>query len=372
MNEVFLISKPLGPPWNDSSKNLARDLAVSLKRHQPIAFGRLRTDFHLPTGRMLPVPGRKPRSFALGPLDRTVILGRLLSDRRASLHHYFFAPNPNSSRIASFVQRMRSVPTVQTVCSAPREDLDPTGLLFADRTVVLSRMTEQRLIAAGVSAERLVRIPPAIAPVDPISNGESREIRGWLNVSDNALLLVYPGDLEFGSGAERVLDAFGALDNADTHLAMAYRLKTTKALHAEAELKVKAARMGLSGRVTWVGETGRIHSLVGAADLVVLPTETLYAKMDYPLVLLEAMSMERAVVVSRGTPAEELAHDGAARACDPSVEALRDELARLIASREERNLLGQKGREAVLTRYGRQDMAAAYEALYDQLLGGGA
>ena len=100
MQEVFLVSKPLGPPWNDSSRNLSRDLALCLRRYRPVAFGRLRSDFRLPNGRLVSVPGRRPRSFSLSLADRGIMLARLVADRRTAIHPYLLVPEGNQ-RVAS-------------------------------------------------------------------------------------------------------------------------------------------------------------------------------------------------------------------------------------------------------------------------------
>ncbi|HEY6880934.1 MAG TPA: glycosyltransferase, partial [Polyangiales bacterium] len=133
-------------------------------------------------------------------------------------------------------------------------------------------------------------------------------------------------------------------------------------------LRREIAARGLAPRFRFFGETSRIHALLAAADIVALPSVDLYAKMDYPLVLLEAMSLGRAVVVARGSAAEELAADDAARAVEASPDALASEFTRLLADDADRLQLGARARERVMMRYGHMSMAAAYEALYDELL----
>ena len=119
--------------------------------------------------------------------------------------------------------------------------------------------------------------------------------------------------------------------------------------------------------MVWIGETNAIHTLLAAVDVVLLPTDTLYAKMDYPLVILEAMSLGKPVVVGSGTPAEELCTDGSALATEVSRDAVLDVMTRLVESASLRADHGGRGRERVLREYTRAPMAAAYEALYDTL-----
>ncbi|MBJ72186.1 MAG: hypothetical protein CMN31_12730, partial [Sandaracinus sp.] len=236
--------------------------------------------------------------------------------------------------------------------------------LFADRTVVLSAHTEARLREAGCRG--LVRIPPsvpALPPMDARARGAARERFG---LPREAPVVAYPGDLEFGGGAERMIEALGELP-AEAILVMACRRKTDAAAAVEARLRARGEALA-PGRVRWVGETDGIHALLGAADVVALPSDDLWAKMDHPLVLLEAMSLERPVVVAAGTPAAELAEGGAARAVEPDAGAVAEAVGALLEDAEAARALGERGRARVLAVHAPARVAAAYERVYDGLL----
>jgi glycosyltransferase involved in cell wall biosynthesis len=109
--------------------------------------------------------------------------------------------------------------------------------------------------------------------------------------------------------------------------------------------------------------------VLACADVVALPSADLYAKMDYPLVLLEAMSLARPVIVARGGAAEELCEGDAALAVAPQGDVLAHEIERLLAQVALRESLGKHARNAVLERYSYRAMASAYEAVYDRLIG---
>jgi len=151
-------------------------------------------------------------------------------------------------------------------------------------------------------------------------------------------------------------------------LALACRAKTPEARRAEAELRARSQALGTAARVTWIGETPQILDLLGAADVVALPSDVAYAKMDYPLVLLEAMALARPVVVATGTPAAELTEEGGALAVAPQAEALAAALAPLLTDSVERARLGSAARNQALSRFSRSRMARDYELLYDALL----
>ncbi|HJL15413.1 MAG TPA: glycosyltransferase, partial [Sandaracinaceae bacterium LLY-WYZ-13_1] len=213
---------------------------------------------------------------------------------------------------------------------------------------------------------RLALVPPAVPPLEPLDEPTRRQTRQAFDVPTDAPLVVYAGDLELGDGARRSLEAFARL-REDAILVMACRAKTAGAVSAEGRLRERARVLGVHDRLRWVGETPRIHHLVGCADVVPLPATDLYAKMDLPLVLLEAMWMARPVIVAAGTPAAELADGGAALAV-PDVDALAGALEQLLDEAERRRALGEAARRAAAERYHPERMVRAYEAIYDEVL----
>jgi phosphatidylinositol alpha-1,6-mannosyltransferase len=363
-----MISKPVVPPWNDSSKNLVRDLVTHFTRHRATIMTR--------SDAPAPLAGIAHSSVYAGAgrfspalADNARVLLRLLADRGHDLWHFFFAPNPRTSTVGRACARARSKPSVQTVCSAPAAGADVRSLLFADRTVVLSQHTEQLVLAAGVPRERVRRIAPAVGDLKLPDPSQSAAARARMQLPLDAPLIVYPGDLEYSSAAERVLRAHATRwQGQGAFLVIACRTKTRAASERERVLRELAARLGLGASTAWLGETREIHALLAAADVVALPAETLYAKMDLPLVVIEAMLLERCAVVAAGTPAAELARDGAALAVAPDVDAVAEAVAGLIGDPTRRAELGRAARAHALARFAPERVAAEYESLYDELL----
>jgi glycosyltransferase involved in cell wall biosynthesis len=370
MARVLLVSKPISPPWNDSSKNLVRDLATHMQRHRPTVLSKTGVENAVPGVKADAIYPANVRPFAPALADNLRVVRRLLTGERADLWHFFFAPNPRSSLSASWASKVRRVRTLQTICSAPRHDVDLKTVLFADRLVVLSKFTEQRLLDAGVQAEKVRLIPPCVPQMAPLGEIERSQTKERFKLPLDRPLLVYPGDLEFSSGAEKALFALADLPpNQPAHLALACRGKTPLARQHESRLKTLVAELGLASSVTWIGETQEIVELLGSAEIVLLPAENLYAKMDLPLALIEAMAMKRPVVVTAGTPAQELAEGGAALAVESSREATSAAVLSLLNDSRECIALGERAGKAAQERYGAQSMASAYEKVYDELLG---
>jgi phosphatidylinositol alpha-1,6-mannosyltransferase len=368
MPRVLMVSKPVAPPWNDSSKNLVRDVSGHLTRYRATVMTARGAAPGIDGVQSTAVYAPRHGKFSPALADNARVMLRLLAGDRHDLWHFFFAPNPRSSAAGRVAARVRRVPTVQTVCSAPADGVDLERVLFCDRTVVLSRHSERRMIEAGVPRARLRRIPPAVAPLTPLAEGEAVRVRGELGLPRERALVVYPGDLEYSGAAERVLRAFAELCGDGAALVMACRKKTAAAHAHEARLREVARVLGVAERVCWAGETRRIHDLLACADVIALPAEDLYAKMDLPLVLIEAMLLARPVILAQDTPAAELAEGDAAVAVTADVGATSAAIARLLGDDGERAALGRRARDAALDRYHPAAVAAAYEAVYDELL----
>lgn len=355
MPSVLLVSKPIAPPWNDSNKNLVRDLARAFARYTPRVM--------VPRG--APLPGVDSvglyaggGAYAPSRAANARVLAHLLSGPRADLWHFFFAPNPLTLRAGALASRLRRTPTVHTLASAPDNLEAVAPALFADRVVVLSTHTQSRLARVGVSS---TVIPPALGAVT-ITAEAIAKARARHELPPRYAL--YAGDLEHSNGADTFLHA--AARAPSLGWVVAARPKTARAAEALATLQARARAMGVS--VRWLGELDDILAVVAGALVNTLVVDTLHAKMDYPLVLLEAMRLGVPVVVSRGSAAEALA-EGGARVVDAGDAAGLAETAVALAEDDAlRTKLGAEGAAWVAAHCDPSVVAAAYEAVYDRAL----
>ena len=283
---------------------------------------------------------------------------------RCEIVHGVFAPTTLNALALRTLTRGR--PSVQTLASLPAGETRIGEVVYADRVVVLSRAAEARALAEGVEAERLVRIRPAVSP--PEAPSESRVLREMerLVLSRAAMRVGYVGDLEHGDGAQMLIDACAAEALvAEVVLVMATRAKTGSAQARQMALHGRARARRV--RIVWAGTSPDIHALIAACDVVALPTNSLFAKVDHPLILLEAMHLGVPVIVTRGTSAYELAEEGGALGVDHDVGALVEQLVALRSS-EARERAAARGRAFARSELSLDAMARAYGAVYDALL----
>jgi glycosyltransferase involved in cell wall biosynthesis len=130
-------------------------------------------------------------------------------------------------------------------------------------------------------------------------------------------------------------------------------------------LRARARRLGIDGRVTWLGAVGQdeIRRSYEQADVFCLPS---FAE-GVPVVLMEAMAVELAVVATRIAGIPELVSDGESGLLVTPARAdeLAEALARLAADEPLRRRLGRAAREAVLDGYAADHWARVLAGVFE-------
>ena len=366
---ILMVSKPISPPWTDSSKNLVRDLAlhgdqfqyrVLTTRGQRLGGDGVTSEpIYRDAGRYTPALVQNAR-----------VLARLMRPDRTSLAHFFFAPNPRATQAARLALRLRPRLTLQTVCSIPLSFREPDRLLFANKVVVLSRHTRDQFLAHGVHRERLVRIPPGIR-LPPFPSPDRRlQARRRLGLPEDRPVVIFPGDLQFSGAARTVARAIPLLRDLSPLVLFACRPKQEASLLEERRLRADLASSGVASLVRHLGEVPDMLELLRACDLCLLPAESLYAKMDYPLVLLEALALGVPMVVADRPPLTELLEDPVGEAVPPDDPAALAAACRSIleGSPEARTSLAARCRDSACRRHDIAAVSWQYEELYKSML----
>jgi glycosyltransferase involved in cell wall biosynthesis len=358
------------PPFDDSAKNIV----VSQVRHGgEHRYRVLGTPSSPPPAPGVAVDPIYPDGGAFSPgLKQNLrVMWHGMRPRGADLYHYFFAPNRISSMAGRAQRLVARVRTVQTVCSKPRTFDGIAQLLFTDKVIVLSQDTLARMVKAGVPARKLALVPPGIDPLDAPNRASRRAIRAANGVSETRPVVLFPGDYQFSSAAETVARAVPLLARLvpNVQVVFACRIKQEASKTIRDRIRADIARQGLDDKVVFLERVREMPSFVGAADIVVMPAESLYAKMDVPLVLLEAMSQGVPLVVADVPPLNELLVHGCGVGVPPGdPEAPAEAVARLLDDRAAALKLGRAGQAAVRDVYSAEAMAHAVEKVYSEVL----
>ncbi len=179
--------------------------------------------------------------------------------------------------------------------------------------------------------------------VDPERFSASRRSRD----EGGPVRILTVGRLVGGKGFALLLDAVATLVGRGRDVAMT----VVGDGPSREELHARAARLGLAGRVDWLGAVGQdeIRDLYASADVFCLPS---FAE-GVPVVLMEAMAMEVAVVATRIAGIPELIDEGTSGllVTPGRADELADALDRLVTDPELRARLGRAGRQAVRDGY---------------------
>lgn len=366
---IVFVSKPLGPPWADGSSRLVGELVGALAARAPGA---------APKYEVHTKGGYAPQgsSFVAVPWDSSGRLSnvrmtlRLLRRSRASVYAFFFAPHRAAVRVATAVSRLSGVTPLQVVCSQPRSFHSARELCFGWRVVALSPWTRERLVASGVEASRVVVVPPPLRPLQRPSPERMDRARAALELGDARRVVLFPGDAEPGGGLETFVDAAPELirREPETIMVVACRPKTRRAAEELDRARRSLERAGVLGAVRFAGAVDDFPALLAAVDLCVLPAPTLYAKVDYPYALLEAMSLAVPVIVGQGTAIGELVErEGGGRAVPVHApQALAGVMRELLVDEARRAELGAEAQRLVTTLC---DPSAIAEQYHDLLEG---
>ncbi len=149
--------------------------------------------------------------------------------------------------------------------------------LIADTRDIVAYLTSQ-----GWPAERAHYLPNFAdsTPAPPLP-------RAALDTPDDAPLLLALGRLHVNKGFDVLLDALAALPTAYLWLAGEGPLG--------AELEARAGRLGVAGRVRFLGWRTDVAALMAAADIVVCPSR----REPFGNVVIEAWAQRRPVVAAQ-------------------------------------------------------------------------
>lgn len=219
--------------------------------------------------------------------------------------------------------------------------------------ILISRKALSSVRRLGLKVRvKSLPLPLDVSSLKPLKREEAREELG-LN-ADRVIL--FAGDLSPYKGLEFLLLALRELIKEGVKDFVC--LIMNKGLYEKYErrfryVKELEERLGLKGRLKFLGIVKEVSKVFGAADVIVLPFLSEYPFMDVPRSLLEAMAMARPVIASRVGAIGEVVRDGfngfTVRPWD--VEGLKRNLRSLLEDSKLAERLGLRAREYVKARH---------------------
>lgn len=397
MNVFMLTSVPMVPPWDQGDKNLAYTLTTALPHIR----------FRVITAQGAPPPqgdnlDLEPRYLSGRPslLQKAQIFSWLFSFSRQvssrhsasngkspstgfettktcrapDLYHLIYRPYPLSSMLLSLLPELKRRPSIHTIPATADGQPLKRSMFFARRIVALSRYGQTAL--QGLGLKNVIHIPPGIDLDDwaPVAN-QGAKLKASLGLLGHPVLL-FPGHYGPGQGSEIILEALPDILNRvpDARLIFACRLRSNADYERERGARQKIQGMGLSHAVRFFNTVADMRVLIGASDAVLLPLQTMRAKVDIPTTLLEALAAAKPVIISDIPPMNELLQRSAGISelggltipADDS-RALADAAVMLLENPDLRICMGACGQTLVRMNYDIRCVASQYEELYEEM-----
>ena len=365
-----MITRPILPPWNEGSKNMAWQIAQRARHHR----------FHLMTVRSITPPLNNnsviwnyvytDQNFVTKQKLR--LLWHLASrNPEADIYHFLFVPTLQTSHLFSPIVHLKRKYSIQTVPSIYKSNLSlkqVRTLFFADKVVVISDWTANKLLSLGL--ENVVRINAGInlEIFKPTANQST--LRKKFRLPLDAPVVLFSGELSRLDSAaimlaiiRRVLD-----EDAKIHFVFACPIRKPTDMTVRQEVQQKIRGWGLSDSVSFVGEVDDFSSLLNACDVLAYPVARMTGKIDTPLTILEAMATEMPVILTDLPPLNEILKAPAGIVVPVGNEkAFAHAIIELSNDENLRREMGRTGREVVRAYYNIETMVKAYEELYEKL-----
>ena len=232
--------------------------------------------------------------------------------------------------------------------------------LFARLVAVNSNETGRAFIEAGGEADK-VRIvyngfDPAKARI--YEPGAAARLRAEMGLGPQPLVGLF-GRLSEWKGQHVFLDAIAAMEGVQAVI-VGGALFGQEAY--EARIREQASRLGLDGRVRFLGFRPDVPELMAAMDVV---AHTSIVAEPFGRVVVEAMMCGRPVVATRGGGVTEIIRDGETGLLVPpgNASALAAAISRILSQPALAERLARKGRKDVSQRFSLEETCRSVSAL---------
>jgi len=170
-----------------------------------------------------------------------------------------------------------------------------------DLVIAISKNVGQSLENNQIPSQKIRIVPPPIDTLkyNPTISGEKLRTKLGINAEDQLLLFI--GNLTRTKGIDILLDAMKNVVEVfpDVKLVMTLEMPHSNYSSRATEINNKIQFLGLSNNIIKLGIVDNMAELIAASNVLIIPFLDTYEPSDYPLPLLEAMSMGKLVIATR-------------------------------------------------------------------------
>ncbi len=233
---------------------------------------------------------------------------------------------------------------------------------FSRRTVAISPGVAERLVAGGVPRARIALIASAVDPARLLPVRARAAVRAAQGAAPDVPVLLAMSALVRRKGIDVLLVAAAALGARGVRA----QLWIAGDGPERGALAAQVRQLGLAEQVRFLGRRDDVGDLLAACDIFVLPSR----REGLGVAALEAMAAGRPVVASAVGGLRDAVVDGRTGVLVPPEDpaALAAALERLTGDLALRTHLGAAGPQRIAEGFLPEQMVAAYERLYREVL----
>jgi glycosyltransferase involved in cell wall biosynthesis len=230
--------------------------------------------------------------------------------------------------------------------------------------VVSDAVGENARERLGIAPERMTVVPRGRDSLTfkPPSEDARRDARSQFGILAGQQVVLHVGRQEPAKGLSYLIEAFALVVREAPHTIL---LLAGAPGSSTDDARTLVARLGLAEQVRFLGRRSDINRLLGAADVLVLPS----IWEGLPNVVIEAMATGTAVVASDIQAVRNTVEPGGSALLAPPADpaCLARQLLAILHNDDLRSRLGSRGRSIFLERFSVEQVADQMLALYTAL-----
>ena len=366
--KIFFATRPIGPPWDEASKNSVFQIAKNLKNFSGVLLTYKDQEKLLSQTTIMELPIYPPNNTREVSLRQKTSFFLSLVQSQASIYHFYFTPELHSSNILRIIKKFKKGRFIQTFSTPIENDHLISKLAFGDAVVVQSDYSLERFKRQGI--QNVSRIYLGV-DTDVFKPGiDTNPLKLKLNILKNEPVILYGGNYYLGCNQELAETIFTLVKkNRKIKFILTCRISKSQDLKEKKHLQNILHREQVLDRVLFLEQVENMAALIEMSDLHIFPARTMTKKADIPMVLLETLSMGKPIVITDIPPLNEIMKDDVGIVVPPgNVSSLIESIQELLENPVLRQTKGKKGREMILHEFSLKSYLNHYNNLYNKLM----
>lgn len=381
---ILMYTRPLAPPWDEASKNLAYDIALN-------SDGTF--NFHLLTTHEYSFVIKKCTLAEEGALTAEPIFASTTFDAKAKMAlvkrlfekeigsdviHFLFTPRALTSllfRAKLFFSKAKTIQTLATIddkiIAQPKK---LKTVLFADRIIAQSYVTEGKLLSAGIKNVEVIY--PGIDLEKFFPQEKNAKLLKELEISKDEIVVLFAGEYTRLGAIDDIISAFEQIfeyhkkEAGKLKLILACRIKCPEDAVKQRKIREYARKEGYLDKLIFLETVSDMPALFSISDINIFPVQEMAGKFDIPLAIVEAMACGKAMIVSDINVLVEFVENGETGIVIPkgAPNQLKESILDLIQNDRERKRLAENAAKYVRKTFNIKTIVKQYKEVYTELL----